>query len=243
MGAAASVQTTVTTLNERISNKLEQSASASATANCNVSIGNIYFGRNNGCNVLVKNMCSANADAQLDAIVKAATEVYNELSEEQKAYAPSLLTAALNIQTNVSTVTKDFETYVKQACKADAVVNNTIKVQNLRVDECSAPSGMLMTFEFINTGTSVGNCAMKALLDVLTKSSDRISGVQNTGTDIRWYVIVAAVVACVLLVLWYAKRMLFTSTQDKIKLILASKPDVHWTTFLDTFFSSAPTVL
>ena len=84
---------------------------------------------------------------------------------------------------------------------------------------------------------------MKALLDVLTKSSDRISGVQNTGTDIRWYVIVAAVVACVLLVLWYAKRMLFTSTQDKIKLILASKPDVHWTTFLDTFFSSAPTVL
>ncbi|QGN68062.1 myristoylated virion core protein [Equine molluscum contagiosum-like virus] len=243
MGAAASVQTAVTTINQKITHNLQQSAQASATTKCDISIGNIRFGRNRGCNVLVRNMCSSNASAQLDAIIKAATDTYNELSEEQKAFAPSLLTAALNIQTNVNTITKDFSDYVKQTCTANAVVNNTIKVQNLEVDDCSAPEGMLMTFEFVNTGTSQGNCAMKAVMDVLTKSSDRVSGVQHANNDFRWYIFAAVAVAVLLLLLWYAKRMLFTSTQDKIKLILASKPDVHWTTFLDTFFSSAPTVL
>lgn len=243
MGAAASVQTTVSTLSQRISKKLEQTADASATANCNVDIGSIIFKRNHGCNVLVRNMCSAQSEAQLQAIVQAVEETYNELSDEQKAYAPSLLAAALNIQTNVTTITKDFENYITQKCHSAAVVNNTIKIQNIEVDECSAPAGMLMTFEFVNTGTSVGNCAMKAVLDVLTKSSDRVSGVQASGTKVNWYILAAIVAAALLFFLVFLRKMFFTSTQDKIKLILAKKPEVHWTTYLDTFFSNSPTVL
>lgn len=243
MGAAASVQTTVNTLNQRISKKLEQTAEASATANCLVDIGSIIFRKNYGCNVLVRNMCSAKAEAQLQAIVQAVEETYNELSDDQKAYAPSLLAAALNIQTNVTTIVKDFENYVNQKCHAASVVNNTIKIQNVEVDECSAPAGMLMTFEFLNTGTSVGNCAMKAVLDVLTKSSDRVSGRQTAGTKVNWYILAAIIGAVLVFFLFFLRKMFFTSTQDKIKLILASKPEVHWTTYLDTFFSNSPTVL
>ncbi|ARE67397.1 SWPV2-ORF161 [Shearwaterpox virus] len=243
MGAAASIQTTVTTLNKRISEKLEQSASASATANCDIHIGNILFKKNRGCNVLVKNMCSANASAQLDAIVSAVKEVYNDLTSEQKAYAPSLLTAALNIQTNVSTITQDFETYLKQKCNSDAVIKNTLSIQSLEVDDCSAPPGQIMTFEFINTGTATGNCAMKSVLDVLTKSSDRVSGNQESGNDFVKYLYIIGGVICFLILLYYIKKLFFMSTNDKVKVILAKKPDVHWSTYLDTYFRSSPVII
>ncbi|ARF02733.1 SWPV1-149 [Shearwaterpox virus] len=240
MGAAASIQTTVTTLNKKISDKLEQTAQASASTNCDIHIGNILFKKNRGCNVLVKNMCSANSAAQLDAIVSAVKDVYNDLSSEQKAYAPSLLTAALNIQTNVSTITQDFETYLKQKCNSDSVVKNTLSIQSLEVDECSAPPGQIMTFEFINTGTATGNCAMKSVLDVLTKSSDRVSGNQESGNDFAKYLYIIGAVICFLVLLYYVKKLFFMSTNDKVKVILAKKPDVHWTTFLDTYFRSSP---
>ncbi len=243
MGVSASVQTTVNTINERIKHELQQTANASATANCEITIGDIIFHKNVGCNMSVKNMCSAQADAQLDAILKAVEQTYEELKPEQKAYVPGYLTAALNIQTSVNTVVKDFENYVKQTCNSDAVVNDKIKVKNFVIDECTSPPGTLMMFEFVNTGTSKGNCGIKAVMDVLTKSSTKVTPTQSSGTGFQYYIIAAVVVVLAMVFLYYAKRMLFTSTQDKIKLILAEKPDVHWTTYIDTFFTNSPTVV
>ncbi|QDJ95075.1 myristylated IMV envelope protein [Hypsugopox virus] len=243
MGAAASIQTTVNTLNEKISNKLEQSAEASASANCDIEIGNIIFRQNRGCNVTVKNLCSSKADAQLDAVIKAAAETFDTLTPEQKAYVPSLFTAALNIQTSVNTVVKDFETYVKQKCKSDAIIKNKLKIQNILIDECAAPAGTTTNFEFINSGTSQGICAIKSLMDVTTKASTNISPTQSAGFGYQYYIIAAIVAIIGLMLLYYIKRMFFMSTQDKIKVILASKPDVHWTSYIDTFFSHIPTVV
>ncbi|QHG62620.1 myristylated IMv envelope protein [Cetacean poxvirus 1] len=243
MGAAASIQTTVNTISENISSKLQQTASASATTECDVTIGNIIFGSNYGCNMTVRNMCSANADAQLEAIMKAVAETYDSLKPEQKAYVPGLLSAALNIQTSVDTAVKDFETYVTQTCKADSVVKNKLKIQNIIINECRAPSGSIMTFNFINTGTSVGNCGIKAIMDVLTKSSTDISPKQSANIGSNIYVIVALVVIVTMLFFYYLKKMLITSTKDKVKIILANKPDVHWTTYLDTFFSQSPSII
>ncbi|ASK51265.1 Myristylated IMV envelope protein [Eptesipox virus] len=243
MGAAASIQTTVNTLSEKISNKLEQTAEATASTNCDIEIGNIIFRQNKGCNVTVKNLCSSKADAQLDAVVKAAAETFETLTPEQKAYVPSLFTAALNIQTSVNTVVKDFETYVKQKCKSDSVIKNKLKVQNILIDECASPPGTTTNFEFINSGTSQGICAIKTLMDVTTKASTNISPKQSTGFGYQYYIIAAVVVILALLFVYYTKRMFFMSTQDKIKVILASKPDVHWTSYIDTFFSHVPTVV
>ncbi|ABI99053.1 myristylated IMV envelope protein [Deerpox virus W-1170-84] len=243
MGAAASVQTTVNTLNEKISNKLEQTAEASAIAKCDIEIGSITFRQNRGCNVTVKNLCSAKADAQLDAVLKAATETYDSLTPEQKAYVPGLMTAALNIQTSVNTVVKDFESYVKQKCTSKAVIDNKLKIQNIFIDECAAPPGTPTNFEFINSGTSQGICAIKTLMDVTTKASTTISPSQSSGYGYQAYVIAAVAVIFAMLFLYYAKRMLFMSTQDKIKIILANKPEVHWTSYLDTFFSNIPTIV
>ncbi|QQG31547.1 Myristylated IMV envelope protein [Swinepox virus] len=243
MGAAASIQTTVNTLNQKISNKLEQSAEASAEAKCDIEIGNITFRQNRGCNVIVKNLCSAQANAQLDAVIKAATETYDSLTPDQKAYVPGLLTAALNIQTSVNTVVKDFETYVKQTCTSKSVIDNKLKIRNIFIDECAAPAGTTTNFEFINSGTSQGICAIKTLMDVTTKASTNIAPNQSSGYGYQYYIIAVVIVILSMIFLYYAKKMLFTSTKDKIKLILASKPDVHWTSYIDTFFSNVPTVI
>ncbi|ASC55592.1 myristylated IMV envelope protein-like protein [Seal parapoxvirus] len=241
MGAAASIQTTVTTISERIRNELEQSASASATADCSVTIGSLIIRKNTGCSVSVRNMCSANADAQLDAVMKAVSTTFNDLSADQKAYVPGLLTAALNIQTTVTTAVKDFETYVKQTCKSDSVVHNKIKVQNIVMDECSSPPGGGTThLEFVNTGTAVGNCGVKAVMDVVAKASTSVRNEQVANKGYQTIVIAAVVAILAAVFAWYAKKMLFTSTRDKIRLALANKPVVHWTTYLDTFFTELP---
>ncbi|AEN03657.1 IMV membrane protein [Yokapox virus] len=244
MGAAASIQTTVNTLSERISSKLIQEANASAETKCDIDIGSFIIRKNNGCNVTVKNLCSANADAQLEAVLSAATETYASLTPEQKAYVPAMFTAALNIQTSVNTVVRDFENYVRQTCNSSAVVDNKLKIQNVFIDECNAIPGENTTLEFINAGTSKGNCAIKSLLDVTTKATTQITPKQIAGTGIQFYIIAIVVIVLAFLFIYYAKRMLFTSTNDKIKLILANKENVHWTTYMDVFFrNNSPLVM
>ncbi|AKC03473.1 myristylated IMV envelope protein [Bovine papular stomatitis virus] len=241
MGAAASIQTTVTTINERIRNELQQTASASATADCDVTIGSLIIRKNLGCSVSVQNMCSADASAQLDAVMKAVSSTFNDLSADQKAYVPGLLTAALNIQTTVTTAVKDFENYVRQTCTADSVIHNKIKVQSIVMDECASPPGGQTThLEFINTGTASGNCGVKAVMDVLAKASTTVKDQQVAGKGYQTIIIAVVVAILAAVFAWYARRMLFTSTADKIKLELAKKPVVHWTTYLDTFFTEFP---
>ncbi|ANS71149.1 imv membrane protein [Pteropox virus] len=243
MGASVSVQTVVNTINDKIRTKLEQQASASATAVCDVTIGSLIIRKNLGCSVSVRNLCSAQADAQLDAILSAVTDVYNNLSDSQKAYVPELLTASLNIQTTVNTAVKDFETYLKQTCNSDAIIHNKIKVQNVVMDECASPPGAITHIDFTNTGTAKGNCGVKAVLDVLTKASTKESSSQIANIPTYYLIIAIVLVIFAMIFLYYAKHMLVTSTTDKIKLILASKPDVHWTTYLDTFYTYSPSVL
>ncbi|ASY92343.1 myristylated IMV envelope protein [Orf virus] len=241
MGAAASIQTTVTTVSERIRNELEQSASASATADCDVTIGSLIIRKNLGCSVSVRNMCSANAGAQLDAVMKAVSSTFNDLSSDQKAYVPGLLTAALNIQTTVNTAVKDFETYMKQTCTADAVIHNKIKIQNIVMEECASLPGSPAThLEFVNTGTAAGNCGVKAVMDVLAKASTTVRNDQEAGKGYQTIIIAIVFAILAAIFAWYARHMLFMSTSDKIKLELAKKPVVHWTTYLDTFFTEFP---
>ncbi|ABJ08973.1 myristylated IMV envelope protein [Nile crocodilepox virus] len=238
MGAAASLQTTVNNINQKISNKLVQTASASATANCKVNIGSLRFHTNKGCAVNIRNLCSADAKASVQSILDAVSESYDGLTSAQKAFAPSLLTAALNIQTDVNNVVKDFETYVKQTCLADSVLNSTITVNDIDMGDCQAPQGTIMNFEFVNAGTASANCAMKAVLDVLTKSSDKIASDQVSNNDFRYYIYGAIAIAAIVglfLTLYYVKKMFVMSTDDKIKLSLANREVPHWLTLLDTY--------
>ncbi|AWU47105.1 IMV myristylated membrane protein [Sea otter poxvirus] len=243
MGASVSVQTVVNNINDKIRTRLEQQASASSTAVCDITIGSLIIKKNLGCSVSVRNLCSAQSDAQIDAILSAVTDVYNNLSDEQKSYVPGLLTASLNIQTTVNTAIKDFETYVKQTCNADAIIHNKIKVQSIVMDECASPPGATTHIDFTNTGTAKGNCGVKAVLDVIAKASTNEASRQYSNIPTPYMYIAIAVIAIAMIFLYYAKHMLFTSTQDKIKLILASKPDVHWTTYLDTFYTYSPSIL
>ncbi|AAC97691.1 ORF MSV183 putative myristylated membrane protein, Molluscum contagiosum virus MC069R (vaccinia L1R) homolog, similar to GB:U60315 [Melanoplus sanguinipes entomopoxvirus] len=224
MGASASVNTIVSNINNRVENSLTQEASASATANCNVEIGSITFKSTKGCVVEVSNLCSAQAEASVDAVVNATIDFYNDLSFEQKQEAPAWFTAAFGVNTTTTNITNDFKNIVEQRCKADAVLNSSITVNNITVADCVAPeSEGVIKFTFTNSGTAAGQCAISALLDLQVAGSNTVSAKQTTGTD--WTVIFAyvALVAGIAIIagIFYYIYKLRLSPKDKVNIELA----------------------
>ncbi|BAO49457.1 putative myristylated membrane protein [Alphaentomopoxvirus acuprea] len=200
MGASASINTIVSTITNRVENSLIQEANASAAAHCNVTIGSILFESTEGCVIEVRNLCSAQAVAQVDAVVNATIDFYNDLSFEQKQEAPTWFTAAFGINTTVSNVTNDFRNLIEQRCKSDAELNNTIEVRNITVRSCRAPPNEgVITFSFINSGTAAGQCAISALVDLQVAGSNTVSAKQSQGFDLAG--IIPYIVAGIVIVL------------------------------------------
>ncbi|CCU55456.1 IMV membrane protein (Cop-L1R) [Adoxophyes honmai entomopoxvirus 'L'] len=200
MGVSASVNTIVSDITQRVENSLIQTAEASATANCRVSIGSISFTSTRGCTISVQNLCSAQAISQVDAVVEATIEFYNDLSFEQKQEAPSWFTAAYGVNTTVSTIESDFRNLIEQRCKSEALLNSTIEVQNFIVKDCTAPGNQIVNFTFINSGTAAGQCAISALIDLQVSGSNTVSASQSQGLDlgaIIIYVVIAIIVIAV----------------------------------------------
>lgn len=225
MGASASINTIVSTINNRVENKFIQEANASAQAICKVSIGRKMFSEINGCTISVKNLCSASAEAQVDAVIDAAIEFYNDLTFEQKQEAPSWFTASFGMSTTVSTITNDFRQLIEQRCKSEALLNSEITVQDITVKNCSAPSADgIVTFEFINSGTAAGQCAIFALVDLQVSGSNKVAATQSQGLDwstIIWPVVICVIALGVLYLLYYLRSYLIVSPKDKIKMELS----------------------
>ncbi|CCU56438.1 IMV membrane protein (Cop-L1R) [Mythimna separata entomopoxvirus 'L'] len=223
MGASASINTIVSDITNRVENRLEQTAEASATAICRVNIGSISFQSTQGCVVSVSNLCSAQAVAQVDAVVNATIEFYNDLTFEQKQEAPTWFTLAYGINTTVTTIENDFKNLIEQRCKSDALLESEITVQNILVKDCRAPRDQIVNFTFTNTGTASGQCAISALLDLQVSGSNQVSASQSQGLDLSTiiiYVIIAVIVIAVAYVI-----VKFASTkltpQQQVDLALA----------------------
>jgi len=219
MGASASVNTIVSNVTNRVENRLIQEAGASAEAICTVRIGSIVFSETQGCTITVKNLCSADAIAQVDAVVDATIEFYNELSFEQKQEAPSWFTTAFGVNTTVSNIENDFKQLIEQRCKAESVLNSTIEVQNITVRKCVAPPNEgIMAFTFINSGKASGQCAISALIDLQVSGSNNVAVAQSQGMDwstIIWPVVILGIVICIVGLLYYLKEYILIKPKDR----------------------------
>lgn len=227
MGSSASVNTIVTNINNRVENSLKLSANASATANCSVSIGSIVFEETYGCVISVENLCSAEAVAQVNAVVQATVDFYNDLSNEQKQEAPTWFTAAFGINTTVNNITNDFKNYVEQKCLADSVINSTITINDITIKKCTAPpSEGVIKFSFINSGHATGQCAISAVVDLQVAGSNIIANSQSQGFDwsnIIWPIIAVAIIIVLFFVLYYIKNIFVMKPNDKIYLEYAKQ--------------------
>ncbi|CCU56113.1 IMV membrane protein (Cop-L1R) [Choristoneura rosaceana entomopoxvirus 'L'] len=223
MGVSASINTIVTDITNRVENSLIQSANASAQSVCRVSIGSISFQSTQGCTVEIRNLCSAEAISQVDAVVDATIEFYNDLTFEQKQEAPKWFTSAYGINTTVTTIENDFRNLIDQRCKSEALLESTIEVQNILVKDCRAPGNEIVRFIFTNSGTASGQCAISALLDLQVSGANEVSASQSQGTDISailLYVIIGVVVVAVayVIVKFFSNR---PSPKQQINLELA----------------------
>jgi len=145
----------IQTVNEAIINSLIKNAEASVSATCKVAIGSINIFKCNGCTVHIENMCSASAIDQVEAIKSAVIEVFNTDSD------------ILNIQ--------DFSNYIDQTCLSKSMLEDNTKINNININECNAPTGEIIVFKFINTGTNAGQCAMKYVFNKLIDATNKIS--------------------------------------------------------------------
>lgn len=225
MGASASINTIVTNINNRVEQQLIQNASASANATCTVTINSIKFEETNGCGIKVSNLCSADATAQVEAIVNASIDFYNSLTTTQKQEAPALLTAALGINTTVTNLTTDFKNYIEQKCLSEALINSNMTINDITVKKCTAPpnQGPLM-FEFINSGKATGQCAIGALVDIQVAGSNAVANAQSQGfnwSSVIWPVVVLGIFIALFFLLYYLKGVFVVKPADKFKLELA----------------------
>lgn len=227
MGASASIQTAVNTINNSIKSSLDMAAEVNSNAKCKIEIGTISFTRTNGCTITVSNNCSAKTDIMLESVQKAVVNFYNNMNVEQKQEAPMWFTAAFNASTTVSTFNNDFESVLKQKCLANAGVDNSITIQNVSISDCNAPPGDQMKFEFINSGTATGQCAMKALVDLTVAATNSLKSTQSQGLDwskLIWPILIGVIILVIGYVLIQIVTKNKVSPQEQIALEKIKNP-------------------
>lgn len=231
MGLAASLNTTINVMSTSVTQSLQQKVNASSTANCAVSIGSISFTENSGCAVTVSNMCSASSVGVLDAVLDGIFQAYDQLDVANKQDSAQIFSATFSVNTNVTTIKKDFSTYVEQQCGASSSLNQSITVQNIDLGKCTAPGNTPITFNFVNSGRADANCAIGILQKLLVEASNKVSVTNSQSSTLGilvFGILGLAGIFALLVYMWYAKKLLVTDVRDKIKLEWAKRDVLPW---------------
>lgn len=225
MGASASLQTIVNNISNEMKVELKNTAKASAEAKCSIEFGRVQFKKTVGCTIKMQNFCSAEASASIDAVVNASFKVYNNLTTEQKEEGAKLFTLKANMQTTVNNIKNDFKTYVENNCDASTRIENGIKVQDFIIDECVAPAGQIMAFEFINSGQAKASCGIKTVMDIIATSSTEVTAQQKSMNvdTILWIALGIGIPLILAGLLYYMRECFIVKPRDKIEIELAKK--------------------
>ncbi|BCT22641.1 myristylated IMV envelope protein [Carp edema virus] len=180
MGTAVSTQEIFNNINTQITNGIASSGTSVAESNCTITIGSIVFDSATNCNIRIKNACSSNAKTSMDSIMNAVQNTINGLDQAQKQAAAAALGTLINVDVSkVSTnIYQEFNNYITQNCNTASVINNVIKVDNIRYGKCFSLSPT--TIEFLNTGQAVSNCIMKTINQVQIQAQNNISTDQSS---------------------------------------------------------------
>jgi hypothetical protein len=221
MGASASVQTAINNISNTIKLQLTNDASAHAESKCQIEIGSITFEKTSGCKLHFYNYCSSIAEIKLESIIKAVTDFISTLDNTQKQESASWFTATFNISTTANNLSHNFEQVIKQKCDSNAIVDEKIDIDNITIKECNAPQGQILTFDFINTGTATGRCAMKLINNVLVTGLNDITNKQSQGTSwsiLLWPIIIFVTLVIIIFFIYSIMNKKLLSSKDKIEL-------------------------
>lgn len=169
----ANVSKTTSKITNTIANEIDQSSSASATAECSIKTGNIVMKNAKGCQVLNKNSCGASASAVIDATVNAAADAFSQATTAQK----TKLLPGINASSTKQDIKNEISNVLKQKCQSNANVRNSILSQDIIIDGCENSS-----IQNINVGDAVAMCGIRAVMQAATTAGVKADTTQATGS-------------------------------------------------------------
>lgn len=180
MGNSASVGVTVNTTVNNIKTELVNTAQASASIKCKITIGTVTLTNVNGCVTSFENLCSANATAAVSAVQNAVYNTYNNMTSEQQTEGAGFLQNTINASTTVNTAVTNLQNHMNNTCQSAANVENSIEIMNFSLSNCSAIGGVPLEFKFVNSGNAEANCHINAVMNLLAKATTEQASRQTT---------------------------------------------------------------
>lgn len=220
MGVSSSFQSSYERAITSVQNTVNNVATATSSIECNQNFKDIDIKKARFCSTSFINNCSSNAKVVQTTASEMGINIYNNLTSEQKAQSPMLLTASLSLQSQIM----DTETWIKNDldsfCSANASSLLNIVNEKLEVDcECSeiAPCTVI----FMNSGTSTADCVVQILNKVAVEVSNTQASKQTTGFNWDLLIIIGGVVGGLSAGIYIINSILNKtnrSTEDTIKI-------------------------
>ena len=129
---------------------------------CRASISNIEIQINQACkcNTSVTNICLKDCQENLNVIIKAIQDSFQELTlDQKKTFFPQI-----NAKTSVLEQNERVESYLLDQCNTDKNIQKNIDL-NVTLTNCSK------TFEFINTNNPKYQCIIHSAIESIKKNS------------------------------------------------------------------------
>ena len=168
----ANVSTSQSIITNKINQEIDQSARASATTTCEITIGNVNLQNSGGCRVRNENKCVASSQAALDAISTAAADAWSTASTEQK----TSLIPGFNVSATNQEVKNEISNILRQKCQSDSLVTQRVAQGDLNLQGCQDVEVINL-----NTGNAQADCGIKTVVDTVTKAAGEIKTTQSTG--------------------------------------------------------------
>lgn len=221
MGTAISIETAITNIKNDVSETINQSANADASAICRIQVESFEFTNTTNCTGRVINNCKAQAEITMKTITDSSMKVFNNLTNEQKQGVPGLFQQTFGVTTTVNNIQDSFEKVVNERCNANAVVENTQKYNIIKIDGCNSTQG-LITFEFLNTGEASSVCAMDLITKLGVTAVNDVKNTQSTGIDFNaliWpIVIVLGIISIIYIIISFVNKKVL-NVEDQISLL------------------------
>ncbi|AAC97643.1 ORF MSV094 putative membrane protein (vaccinia F9L), similar to SW:P24361 [Melanoplus sanguinipes entomopoxvirus] len=170
---------------------------ANASINCNIDVGLIETENINNCNLTFTNECVSNSSTNFTLLLESLVEVLKLLPPEQSSKIEKKLGITLSELENGE------DNGFVQECKAQASVNNSISVNEIKITNCYSTGSQPAEFIFVNSGTVESNCGMSKISEALQNTNIIIEKEDEVVTNIFGVDLLGIIVLLVTLILAY----------------------------------------
>lgn len=168
----ANVSKTVENITNNVSNIIDNTASASAGADCSITTGNIILKNSKNSSVTNENKCGASASAALDAVVDASANAFMMATNAQKTN----ILPGINVNSSLQDIKNEIRNKLNQKCQAGSSTTMEIANGDITIDgseNCHIKN--------INFGNVVSNCGIRSVINATLGAEQTTQTTQETG--------------------------------------------------------------